>query len=1155
MPYLSPDAKSKLSSTVRSLRARLLTDLKNAAESTYRLSIPSIQKANLAEEQRIKRQRLEAWLDEQVRAETAGLKKAPKDAVKQEIQTRHLQNAIKLAGATLLNRLVVIRQMEAMGMIRPVVITGGWSSAAYREFQEWAPDLCKDDTEGYALLLNLLYDELALELPGLFGKVGLTELFPIPASTLRAVIEALDALDPDTWRDDTTLGWVYQYWNDPEREALDDKLNGGGKVEPHEIASKTQMFTERYMVEWLLHNSLGQQWLAICQHNGWTPDETKPNVRQGYGAIALHIPADNFGNYYRKLRVAPWLTNGDRPDELPKWSQYGVPATIFYTYRPENAESTWFCEGEWDAMRLGLIAKQNNANIAVCCSTAGCGSVPSQEQLDTLLGEVIIFFDRNDAPTQNGTIPGDEGARKLALALNGRGRIAQVPMPDDCNVEGWDVSNALDIGFSWDDFCEAAEGAIAPSPSELAEHQASQLPICDRIRTILDTHEKQSERDLAFMKLSRDTPYSGREIEKLAQSLTAEANQETDHEDASQKLKDLIQTRRSHLDLRDYLEPWFAITLMDAAQAMPTAPEFLFTTLLPAVASRIGTAAKIVVKASAQYTQPMVFWSAIVAHSGSMKTPSQRIILDPLMKLEQEAHDRFLLEMEEYQAAVEAQKFVKDRNPDDLPPKLPICKRYLTKDSTLESLQKLHAENPRGLLYYRDELAGSIKVRNQYRGGRGADEEAELDQWTGSAVIVDRTDKSICIPRSSISRTGAIQWDVLAKLMGDHQDVNGAWSRWLFCAATTPPRYLNLMNEGTDSGLADALHFLYTEVEKLQPQDYLLSQEAKQLFETWQHHLVDAQRAEDALGLQLVYPKIESYTARLALWLHIVNSVMSGEPPAPVISRDTMDKAIELGAYYLWQHRLIHTHNSPDAGMASLGLKIQKFAERVGEVTASRLKSGVRALRTMGVGQIRRLMQLLAEQGFGFIQGEGSTMTYQPDPQELQLHIDLNAAVAQLRLSPSPGIDTIDAEMTQVSIAETQSEQMSQPPVDTIDTIPKHSGSPPPDIAPDVRAVEPPLSKQPEANTSQPATTPTVHPEPTSPEPGSSFPFIRGQQLEVLFKGKWLRATYLKAIDQIRYSASSGTLEDGHQVRLADKSYIPDLIRAATSDLRFLCPE
>jgi hypothetical protein len=72
--------------------------------------------------------------------------------------------------------------------------------------------------------------------------------------------------------DDTTLGWVYQYWNDPEREALDAKIAGGGKIEPHEIASKTQMFTERYMVEWLLQNSLGLTWLSICKKNGWTPD-------------------------------------------------------------------------------------------------------------------------------------------------------------------------------------------------------------------------------------------------------------------------------------------------------------------------------------------------------------------------------------------------------------------------------------------------------------------------------------------------------------------------------------------------------------------------------------------------------------------------------------------------------------------------------------------------------------------------------------------------------------------------------------------------------------------------------------------------------------------------------------------------------------------
>lgn len=281
MTHLTPQAKAKLATTIRALRATkesaygglLLKGMRDAAESTYRLSIGSIEQAGLAEEPYKKRLQLEKELKDKVRADLAGKKLKDRPRAEAQSRERHLQEAIQLAGATLLNRLVVIKQLEAQGLIKPAVVTGGWGSAGYQEFREFAPALCRDETEGYGLLLKLLYDELAIDLPGLFGSVGMTGLFPVPASTLRAVVEALN--DPalvSAWLDDTTLGWVYQYWNDPEREALDAKLNGGGKVEPHEIASKTQMFTERYMVEWLLQNSLGQQWLAICKRNGWVAE-------------------------------------------------------------------------------------------------------------------------------------------------------------------------------------------------------------------------------------------------------------------------------------------------------------------------------------------------------------------------------------------------------------------------------------------------------------------------------------------------------------------------------------------------------------------------------------------------------------------------------------------------------------------------------------------------------------------------------------------------------------------------------------------------------------------------------------------------------------------------------------------------------------------
>lgn len=292
---MTPEARRLLSSTIRGLRERLLADLHDATESAYRLAVRA-RDAGLDEAHRARRARLEAWLDEQVRAQEEQLpaakaskpskktakkkasQKKPKRAT--EVRTREdfLRDAVKQAAYTLLNRLVILRLMEAAKLRSPAVVMGGFESSSYRDFRQLAPDLVRqlegvdDATEGYALLLQLVFEDLATELPGIYGSAGIADLIPTPASTLRHVVDALDEEGLSScWTDDMTLGWIYQYWNDPERESLDDKLNAGGKVEPHEIASKTQMFTERYMVDWLLQNSLGPMWLATCKRHGWTP--------------------------------------------------------------------------------------------------------------------------------------------------------------------------------------------------------------------------------------------------------------------------------------------------------------------------------------------------------------------------------------------------------------------------------------------------------------------------------------------------------------------------------------------------------------------------------------------------------------------------------------------------------------------------------------------------------------------------------------------------------------------------------------------------------------------------------------------------------------------------------------------------------------------
>ena len=268
---MTAEAKRALSTTIRAARAELLKDMRAATESAYRLGIGIRRRAGLTEERLARRERLDAWVREQMRSGGAAGPRADAD---------YLEEAIEEAAYTLLNRLVVLRLMEELKLRRPSVVGGGWDSSGYRDFRDLALAVASTDpTEGYLFLLRLVFEELEGDLPGLFGQRGVGEMIPVPAATLRYLVDAVNDPALDTcWRDHTTLGWVYQYWNDPRREALDEKLNAGGKVEPHEIASKTQMFTERYMVEWLLQNSLGATWMAMCRRHGWTPEVEQHGV-------------------------------------------------------------------------------------------------------------------------------------------------------------------------------------------------------------------------------------------------------------------------------------------------------------------------------------------------------------------------------------------------------------------------------------------------------------------------------------------------------------------------------------------------------------------------------------------------------------------------------------------------------------------------------------------------------------------------------------------------------------------------------------------------------------------------------------------------------------------------------------------------------------
>jgi uncharacterized protein (DUF2267 family) len=92
---LTPEAKQLLSTTIRALRERLLRDIRDEAERQYHLKIESLSQAGLDEAHMRCRQRLDAWVDERVRAVKT---KSEKD--RNAARERLLGQAVKEAGAT-----------------------------------------------------------------------------------------------------------------------------------------------------------------------------------------------------------------------------------------------------------------------------------------------------------------------------------------------------------------------------------------------------------------------------------------------------------------------------------------------------------------------------------------------------------------------------------------------------------------------------------------------------------------------------------------------------------------------------------------------------------------------------------------------------------------------------------------------------------------------------------------------------------------------------------------------------------------------------------------------------------------------------------------------------------------------------------------------
>ena len=69
----------------------------------------------------------------------------------------------------------------------------------------------------------------------------------------------IDALENQIFIADDALGWVYQFWQTDEKKRIN---NSGDKIDGEKLPAVTQLFTEPYMVHFLIDNTLGAWWVS-----------------------------------------------------------------------------------------------------------------------------------------------------------------------------------------------------------------------------------------------------------------------------------------------------------------------------------------------------------------------------------------------------------------------------------------------------------------------------------------------------------------------------------------------------------------------------------------------------------------------------------------------------------------------------------------------------------------------------------------------------------------------------------------------------------------------------------------------------------------------------------------------------------------------------
>ena len=156
-------------------------------------------------------------------------------------------------------------------------------SVSLDDCEELAPSLGLKDAWAVAARFA------AKELPEIFRADDPAGAVELPVEDRNPLIQLVTGLPVEVFTASDSLGWCYQFW---QAERKDEVNAAGNKIGADELPAVTQLFTEDYMVDFLLDNTLGA-WHAgkVLAANPTLAEtaQSEEELRQRRGAAGMPV--------------------------------------------------------------------------------------------------------------------------------------------------------------------------------------------------------------------------------------------------------------------------------------------------------------------------------------------------------------------------------------------------------------------------------------------------------------------------------------------------------------------------------------------------------------------------------------------------------------------------------------------------------------------------------------------------------------------------------------------------------------------------------------------------------------------------------------------------------------------------------------------------